>query len=138
MKKSYANVLLIDDDKFTNIHNTKLLANHSAFHNVRSVTSGKAALIYLQSVIKNDAIKPDIIFLDINMPLMNGWEFLREYNNLNKDLIKSIELVILTSTDALTVEKTKDLSFVKTIVNKPLSKTALNALINLKQNKISS
>lgn len=132
MKKTYENILLIDDDRFTNFYNTKVLSNHKSFGTINSVTSGKAALIYLKNTIENaNTQKPDIIFLDINMPAMNGWEFLSEYIKLDKSLTNTINLIILTSSSYNDdYEKAKKIGLVNTILQKPLSKTALDNLIN--------
>lgn len=131
MKKNYKNTLLIDDDKFTNLFNKKVLSKHKAFGNVSAVTSGKAALIYLKSVIKLEANKPDVIFLDINMPSMNGWEFLSEYLKLDSSLTSCIDLIILTSSSYnKDLKKTKKINLINKIIQKPLSKNTLDLIIN--------
>lgn len=139
MKKIYKNTLLIDDDKFTNLYNRKLLSKHKSFGNISAVTSGKSALIYLRSVLEQEANRPDIIFLDINMPSMNGWEFLSEYLKLDQSLTNSIDLVILTSSSQKEeLKKSTKTSLINKIIQKPLSKTTLDILINstVKSNRI--
>lgn len=140
MKKNYKNTLLIDDDKFTNIYNRKVLSKHKAFGNISAVTSGKSALIYLRSVLEQEANRPDIIFLDINMPSMNGWEFLSEYLKLDQSLTHKIDLVVLTSsTYKDELKKSTKTSLVSKIIQKPLSKTTLDVLVNanIKSQKLS-
>lgn len=76
-------IFLIDDDEATNYVNTILIKNADCAEEVRAVTSGHAALEYLKSVDEDgNHPQPDLIFLDINMPIMNGWEFIEEYNKL--------------------------------------------------------
>lgn len=123
-------VLLIDDDKPTNYFNSKVLSKHNSFNNIMVRQSGKAALEYLNDVEKGTELKPNLIFLDLNMPAMNGWEFLIEYSKLNQKVIEGIKVIILTtSSDVSDVEKSKENHFVKDLVNKPLSFPTLNKVV---------
>ncbi len=83
MKEKLNCILLIDDDETTNYVNTILVNKAECAEEVRSVTSGHGALDYLKSVDENgNHPQPDLIFLDINMPIMSGWEFIEEYEKL--------------------------------------------------------
>jgi len=83
MKEKLNCILLIDDDEATNFVNTMLLEKASCAHEIKAVTSGKEALTFLKSIdAHGNHPQPDVIFLDINMPLMNGWEFIEEYRKL--------------------------------------------------------
>ncbi len=83
MKEKLNCILLIDDDEATNFVNTILIEQADCASQVRSVTGGQAALEYLKSVDANGKHpQPDLIFLDINMPRMSGWEFIEEYDKL--------------------------------------------------------
>lgn len=97
MGKSVTCVLLIDDDKATNFFNERVVTKHNSFDNVNTVQSGKAALEYLSKVENKEVIKPDLIFLDINMPAMNGWEFLIEFAKLNKTITEGIKVILLST-----------------------------------------
>jgi len=88
-------VLLIDDDRLTSFYNEKIVNKHNAFKEVVSVNSGANALDYLKNAIEGKVIKPELIFLDINMPAMNGWEFLKDF--INKPLSISVLSDVLTS-----------------------------------------
>ncbi|OEJ98490.1 hypothetical protein A8C32_04560 [Flavivirga aquatica] len=114
--------LLIDDDRFTNFYNTKIVKRHEEFKDVIAVTSGQAGLNYLVEASKDLCAKPDLIFLDINMPVMNGWEFVLEYNKLDKTFTEDIKLVMLTtSNNPDDFERSKKISTVNNYINKPLS-----------------
>lgn len=83
MKEKLNCILLIDDDETTNYVNSILIEKAECAELTKSVTSGHAALDYLKSVDKDgNHPQPDLIFLDINMPIMSGWEFIEEYRNL--------------------------------------------------------
>ena len=92
MSTSFQTCLLIDDNPLDNYINTKLIQNVNFANEVLAFESPVDALLAL----KEGNIKPDVIFLDINMPVMNGFEFLMEYANLHisKDNIK---LCVLSS-----------------------------------------
>ncbi|WKX74979.1 response regulator [Zobellia laminariae] len=82
-------ILIIEDDEVTNfISKTKL--NSLGFQNISVVTNGQLGINYLK---ENDC--PDLILLDINMPILDGWEFLEAKNNMG--LCPDIPIVITTS-----------------------------------------
>ncbi|AXT54427.1 response regulator [Aquimarina sp. AD1] len=130
MGKSVTCVLLIDDDKATNFFNQRVVTKHNSFDNVNTVQSGKAALEYLSKVENKEAVKPDLIFLDINMPAMNGWEFLVEFAKLNKITTDGIKVILLsTSSNPDDVNESIKNHSVDDFINKPLSLDLLDNVI---------
>ncbi|GAB1855291.1 response regulator [Flavobacteriaceae bacterium MHTCC 0001] len=128
--KSIKHVLLIDDDKFTSFYNEKIVKKHSNYNILDSVNSGKAALEYLQKSIKGSAQVPDVIFLDINMPSMNGWEFIEEFRKLDVNFTESIEIIMLTtSSNPSDKEKADKSNEISHFINKPLSLSLLDELL---------
>ncbi len=122
MSKLVNCVLLIDDDKATNFFNKRVVTKHEGFHQVNTVQSGIAALEYLNAVENNTATKPDLIFLDINMPAMNGWEFLVEFSKLNQKVTNGIKVILLsTSSNPDDVKQSAKNHAVDDFINKPLS-----------------
>ena len=69
-------ILFIDDDKATNFLNKHIAKKNASVSSTVLVDSAFEAIDYLEKKIVNPEDRPDIIFLDINMPAMNGWEFL--------------------------------------------------------------
>ncbi|TPN82469.1 response regulator [Aquimarina algicola] len=123
-------VLLIDDDKATNFFNKRVVDKHGGFCEVTTVQSGKEALEYLDAVQGKTKTKPDLIFLDINMPAMNGWEFLVEFEKLNRELTNGIRVVLLsTSSNPDDVKASMQNHSVDDFINKPLSIPLLNDVI---------
>ncbi|WP_397363034.1 response regulator [Olleya sp. R77988] len=130
MKKDIKCVLLIDDDKVTNFYNTKIVNKHKNFKEVIATTSGEMALEYLKEAKLGLCLKPNLIFLDINMPAMNGWEFVVEFNKLDKDFINDIKLVMLTtSNNPDDFERSKQIISIDDFINKPLSTDLLTNLL---------
>ncbi|MFD2561286.1 response regulator [Aquimarina rubra] len=130
MEKSITCALLIDDDKATNFFNERVVTKHNSFDSVNTVQSGKAALEYLANVENQTAIKPDVIFLDINMPAMNGWEFLVEFAKLNKSTTEGIKVILLsTSSNPDDVNESIKNHSVDDFINKPLSLDLLDNII---------
>ncbi len=72
-------VLLIDDDDDSNYFHRRLLNKIDCTENIQVALDGREALNFLNTTINKHYPPPAVIFLDINMPGMNGWEFLEEY-----------------------------------------------------------
>lgn len=118
---------LIDDDYLT-LRLTTMLANRISFSSsLESFSNAKIALELLQKNATNHHDLPDCILLDINMPLMNGWEFLDALKQLN--IQKYIFVFIMTSSIEFSdIEKAKKYANVKNYIEKPISIEKLEAI----------
>lgn len=133
--RKLSGILLIDDDDTTNFLNQRLLNRMGATENVRTFVNGKQAFDYLYNVSNNnfeestsDYFKPELIFLDINMPVMDGFEMLELYERLNKDFRKNIVMVVLTtSTHPQDTDNAK--RFAAEYITKPLTPEKVNVLL---------
>jgi CheY-like chemotaxis protein len=135
MKNKINCILLIDDDEPTNFISQMIIEEADCAAEIQIAYSGGEALDYLTSQGtstsgQNTYPRPDLIFLDINMPAMNGWEFLQKYNNLEKEHKGNIVIIMLTTSlnpdDRL---RSKDFPDVSGFENKPLTRVKLDALL---------
>ncbi len=131
MKKKLNCVLLVDDDNDCNYLHRRLLNKMGCTELVQVAVDGREALDFLTSTIDGKHPVPAVIFLDINMPRMNGWDFLEEYKNLDEALKAKIVLVMLTtSLNPDDRERAKNYGDVSGFHNKYLTKETLNKILN--------
>ncbi|MDP3470271.1 MAG: response regulator [Algoriphagus sp.] len=125
-------VLLIDDDAATNFYHTIILEDQISELHIQSVSSANEGLEFLlcEGTFAKYP-KPGIIFLDINMPGMSGWDFLKEYNHLSADIHKRAVVVMLsTSVNPDDRERAAAIPIVKDFVNKPLTPEVFWKVVN--------
>lgn len=98
--------------------------------NIHTCFSGQEALNYLKSELEGTHPQPTLIFLDINMPGMNGWEFLEEYEKLELAQKGEVVLTMLSnSIDDRDQEKAENYSTVRGYYSKPLSEDGLESIL---------
>lgn len=116
-------VLLIDDDEINNFISIKLIKKALLNTEIMACLNGKFAIEQLSDIQRKDPAKmPDYILLDINMPIMNGWEFLDEFKRLNIDPQgKSKIYIISSSVFSNDINKAKSYPLVKDFISKPLN-----------------
>jgi CheY-like chemotaxis protein len=119
-------VLLVDDDSINNFINERLINKLELANKVNIAANGEEALAFLKDHIDgSDTSVPQLILLDINMPVMDGFEFLKEYEKLNFPDKKNIVITMLTtSTNPGDMEKFNN-SGVSSYINKPLTEPKL-------------
>jgi CheY-like chemotaxis protein len=126
----YQRVMLIDDNEMDNFINQKILESIYFAKNIYTNTNGLSALEFLKNInITQDSICdiiPEVIFIDINMPLMDGFQFLDEFMKLTKSMKDKPKLVILTtSINKEDNVKTSKYNAKIKFISKPLTEKAL-------------
>lgn len=132
MKNKLNTVLLIDDDEPTNFYTQMIIQDAGCANTIKVAQGGREALDYLaNSHQKSNYPSPDLIFLDINMPAMDGWEFLDEYKKLHKESQGKIIVVMLT-TSLNPDDKTKadGMPEISGFESKPLTEEKLTKILN--------
>ncbi len=116
------NVLLIDDDEINNMICTKIIQKNSFSENVTTCLGGRQALAHLREATNGARPLPDIIFLDINMPVMNGWDFLDQYQQIPELAGRNILLIMLSSSSsAHDIDRANNYPQVAQYITKPLN-----------------
>jgi CheY-like chemotaxis protein len=130
--KKYRTVMLIDDNEIDNLINQKMIEAASITENIYTHTGAKSAIEFLKNMEKLDVadkVLPDVIFLDIDMPLMDGFQFLDEFEKLSAVARKKCKIVMLTSSiNPQDFSRSKKYDNVKLYLNKPLSHESIMKL----------
>ncbi len=128
MENKVKHMLLIDDSSETNFFNKRIIERTGLSKKVSVATNGIEALSYFKSK-ENGVDRPEIVFLDLNMPIMDGWEFLDHYNQLRDQ--NSI-IVLMLGSDLLPDDqkKLKNYTFIKRGSEKVLNRLFLHDLVD--------
>lgn len=122
--------MLVDDNPDDNFYHERVITRSNAADIVIPKESASDALEYLRSQKNNHNTHPDLIFLDINMPGMNGWDFLMEYTKLDKKLQSRAVIVMLTTSENPDDKmKARALNIAADFKTKPLTKEMLEKII---------
>lgn len=127
----FNNVLLVDDDPISLMIYDRIIRLNSFASDVSTCENGSAA-INLLTTLKDSVLIPQIIFLDISMPVMNAWDFLAEVEKIKSSLkiIPSIYL-LSSSIDPDDYNKAESFALVQGFISKPLTTDILNNINNL-------
>ena len=127
-------IMLVDDNEATNYFHTLVIKESGINTRVLSFTYVRKALDFLLNgtgFSDNNAPQHGIIFLDINMPGMNGWDFLEEFEKFPEKLKKQIDLVILTTSEnPFDRRKANENPNIKSYKIKPLTSEMLIEIID--------
>ena len=126
MKTKLNKVLLIDDDAPTNFLHQEIFEEVDCAEEIVIMQRAQEALDYLITPVEGKYPNPELIFLDINMPGMNGWEFLDVYQKLAKKFQGEIIVMMLTtSLNPDDYRRANTMEAITGLINKPLTKDRL-------------
>ena len=126
--------MLIDDNEIDNLINQKMIESVNLCENILIHSGARSALEYLKNIetIKNipkEALLPEFIFLDVDMPLMDGFQFMDEFRKLSDDVKVNCKIILLTSSiDPKDMLKSKKDKFIIKYLNKPLTQDSLKKI----------
>lgn len=117
----YASTMIVDDSEMDLLVNQIILKTNNIAENIVVEQSGLSALNYLEELKKEGQNPPELIFLDLNMPLMNGFEFLEKFERFPESFKNATHIIVITSSDDfLDMEKVIKYKFVSRYLLKPL------------------
>ena len=136
MKKpdsAYKAIMLVDDSVIDNFINSKMIEGCNFATHIYIHTGAQSALEFLKNLENLGAqsleLVPEIIFLDLNMPTVDGIQFVEEYGKLDSGIKKKTKIVMLTTSENFEdIERAKQTGLIYKYVNKPLSQATLQLL----------
>lgn len=128
------NLLIIEDDEICNFVHTKVAKTSGLFKEIRSAHNGQEALGIFRRAATGEIEAPELVLLDLNMPVMNGFDFIRAFNEISFPRKERVTIVIVTSSDnSIDIERARamgiDHYLVKSVTMKDLQ-TTMFALYN--------
>jgi two-component system, chemotaxis family, chemotaxis protein CheY len=116
-------IALIDDDKIFQLTASKTILSTQVTDKILQFENGEKALEYIKQNVSHRENLPDFIFLDINMPFVDGWMFLEDYTNFKSKLAKPVVIYMVSSSiDPRDIKRARENSDVKEYVIKPVSR----------------
>jgi CheY-like chemotaxis protein len=117
---------IVDDDKIYTFLVKKTIEQTNLVNTIKVFENGLDAINFLKKNAANQDTLPEILLLDLSMPIMDGWEFLEEYILLSPKLDRKITIYIISSSiSPYDIDKAKSISIVTDFIIKPISKEKL-------------
>lgn len=123
-------ILLIDDDNITNFLHRNVLEEAKVAQHIEVAETAIEALALLESSDKAKRQPPELIFLDLNMPGLTGWDFIEEYKKIkDRHLIKSVIVLLTTSVNPDDKKKASQLREVAEFRKKPMTSGMVSEIL---------
>lgn len=130
-------ICLIDDDMIFQYLAQKVINETKMVNEIDVFSNGLDAIKSLQTACHNNRKLPDLILLDLFMPIMDGWRFLEEYLPLHSKLEKKIPIYIVSSSiDPADIQKSKKISTVTDFIVKPMKREDFIQILSTHSEKL--
>ena len=134
--KKIDNICIIDDDMIFRYLTQKVITETHLVKDIDAFSNGLDAINFLKKLSENHDKLPDIILLDLFMPVMDGWGFLKEYVKLQPQLTKKIPIYIVSSSiDPADIQKSRAISSVVDFIVKPMTKDSFLHIMQAQSSK---
>lgn len=129
MKKKIDTVCVVDDDDIYQFTVKYEIERTQLVDHIKFFSDGEQAIHFLETASDNPSQLPDIVFLDINMPIMDGWDFLEEFAQLKPKLGKKITIYMVSSSNnEKDMERARQITEVADYIIKPVTREKLTTL----------
>lgn len=123
------NILIVDDDRIANFLSEKIISVMGIANTIQSVTNGKEALDVLNRYHDDPLLLPNVIILDLNMPIMDGFQFIETFKELELAGKEKILIIVVTSSNN-PGDIAKAAAFgIKHYLTKPISLESIKSII---------
>ena len=122
MVKKLPIIGIIDDDTIYHFIITSIINKNKLAESILSFLDGEKAIQYLTENKMNNEKIPDVLFLDVNMPIMDGWMFIEEYARIKTDITKKTLVFMLSSSaNPIDIERADKISEISNYIIKPIN-----------------
>lgn len=126
-------IYIVDDDEIFQFTTRKMFQYLGQKEGVESISNGQLAIDKLKALRSDPKNLPDLILLDINMPIMDGWDFLQQYDVLKKSLPKDIKIYMISSSvDDRDLERAERNENIIKYISKPVEESAIKEMMQQK------
>jgi CheY-like chemotaxis protein len=123
------NILVVDDDTIANFLIERIVQSTGMARNISKALNGREALAIFENHIYNASPLPEIVLLDLNMPIMNGFEFLKAYGELEfKDKDQILIILVTSSNNPSDIERARQFG-IKYYLTKPISAETIRGIL---------
>lgn len=126
-------IYIVDDDEIFQFTTRKMFQYLGQREGVESISNGQVAIDKLKDHRTDSESLPDLILLDINMPIMDGWDFLQQYDTIKKSLSKEIKIYMISSSvDDRDLERAERNENITKYISKPVDESVIREMIQQK------
>jgi CheY-like chemotaxis protein len=114
-------IAIVDDDIIFQFTLTRVINHNKQAERIITFSDGEKVIQYLTDNKKNIENIPDIIFLDVNMPIMDGWQFMEEYATIKADIKKKVNIFLWSSSiNPIDINRANEISEISDYIIKPI------------------
>jgi CheY-like chemotaxis protein len=129
MAKKRPLIAIIDDDIVSHFILTSIINLNKLADSILSFMDGEEAIQYFTNNKTENEKIPDIVFLDVNMPIMDGWMFVEEYARIKKDITKkTVIFMVSSSVNPIDIERAGKISEINDYILKPIKLSELKKI----------